>query len=72
MHRPEASVNLRSRDAKRQEEESTEEQAGEQQPEVGRTRSTTRRSQISLGDAPGPKRRRAVSSLLYPRPPPIG
>ncbi len=55
MHRPEASVNLRSRDAKRQEEESTKEQAGEQQPEVGRTRSTTRR------DAPGPKRRRAVS-----------
>ena len=62
IHRSEAGFNLRSRDAKRQEEESTGVQAGEQQPEARRTRSTTRRSQISLGEAPGPKRRRTVSS----------
>jgi hypothetical protein len=69
MHRPEASSNLRSQGAKRQEAEITEEQAGEQQPEVGRTRSTRRRSRVSLGDALGPKRRRTVShrSLLCPR-----
>lgn len=62
VHRPEASYNLRSRDAERREEEITEEQAGEQQPEAGRTRSTRGRSQVSLGVAPGPKRRRTVSS----------
>jgi hypothetical protein len=62
MHRPEASSNLRSRDAERREEELTEEQAGEQQPEAGRTRSTRRRGQVSLGDVLGPKRRRTVSS----------
>lgn len=61
MHQPEASSNLRSRDAERREEEIAEEQAGEQQPEAGRTRST-RQSQVSLGDALGPKRRRTVSS----------
>lgn len=58
MHRPEAGSNLRRRDAERQEEESTEEQVGEQRR---RTRSTARRSRVSLGDAPGPKRRRTVS-----------
>jgi len=62
MHRPEASSNLRSQGAKRQEAEITEEQAGEQQPEVGRTRSTRRRSRVSLGDALGPKRRRTRAS----------
>jgi hypothetical protein len=59
MHRPEAGSNLRRRDAERQEEESTEEQVEEQRR---RTRSTTRRSRVSPGDAPGPKRRRTVSS----------
>ena len=62
MHRPEASSNLRSRDA---EEESTEEQIGEQRPEAYRTRSTTRRSRAPLGHAPGPKRRRTVSSPFF-------
>ena len=62
VQQPEASSNLRSRDSRRQEEEeSNEEQAGEQQPEAHRTRSATRRSQISLGDEPGRKRLRAVS-----------
>jgi hypothetical protein len=71
-HLPEASSNLRSRDAMRQEEESTEEQAGEQQPEARRTRSTTRRSRVSLGDASGPKRRRTVSSpFSYLSSPPL-
>ena len=71
-HLPEAGSNLRSRDAMRQEEESTEEQAGEQQPEVRRTRSTTRQSRVSLGDASGPKRRRTVSSpFSYLSSPPL-
>ena len=62
MHRPEASSNLRSQGAKRQEEEITEEQAGGQQLEAGRTRSTRRRSRVSPGEALGPKRRRTVST----------
>jgi hypothetical protein len=73
MHRPEARPNLRSRDAEREEEESTEEQAGERRPEAYRTRSTTRRSRVSLGDAaPGPKKRRTVSSPFISLPSPIG
>ena len=72
MHRPEGSSNLRSRDAERKEEESTEEQTEEQRPEAYRTRSTTRRSRVSLGHAPGPKRRRKVSSPFFSLPSPIG
>jgi hypothetical protein len=69
MHQPEANSNLRSRGAERREKEITEEQAGEQQPEAGHTRSTRRRSRVS-GDAPGPKRRRTVSSLFTSLPSP--
>jgi hypothetical protein len=63
MHQPEESSYLRSRDTQHQEEVRIEQQAGEQQPEAGRTRSTTRRSRISPGDASEPRRRRTVSSL---------
>jgi hypothetical protein len=72
MYRAEASSNLRSRDAERKDEDSIEEQAGEQWPGAYRTRSTTRRSRVSPGDAPGPKKRRAVSSPLSSLPSPLG
>jgi len=72
MHRPEARSNLRSRDAERKEEKSTEEQAGERRPGAYRTRSTTRQSRVSLGNASGPKRRRTVSSPFISLPSPMG
>ena len=71
-HPFEASSNLLSRDGQRQEEESTGEQAGEQQPAARRTVPTKRRSRVPLGDASGPKRHRTVSSLFSYLPPPIG
>jgi hypothetical protein len=48
--------------SERQGEEGTEEQTAEGQPETGPR--TTRRSGVSLGKAPGPKRRRTVSSMF--------
>jgi hypothetical protein len=63
MQRPGA-TNPRSQDSERQEEERAEEQAAEW-PETGSpTRMATRRSRISRGETPGPKRRRTVSSIL--------
>jgi hypothetical protein len=57
MQRPGA-TNPRSQDSERQEEERAEEQAAEW-PETGSpTRMATRRSRISRGETPGPKRRR--------------
>jgi tRNA(Glu) U13 pseudouridine synthase TruD len=62
MPRPGSVSDLRSREAERQEEEGAEEETAEVQPETSpRKRMATRRSRVSLGEAPGPKRRRMVS-----------
>jgi hypothetical protein len=61
IHRPGARSNQH---AEHQEEEGTEEQAAEQPVTGRRTRMATRRSGVSLGEAPGPKRRRTVSSMF--------
>jgi hypothetical protein len=65
LHQSGATSNPRSQEAERQEEEGAVEQAAEWQPETGpTTRMTTRRSRVSLGEVPGPKRRRTVSSTF--------
>jgi hypothetical protein len=64
MHQPGARSNSRTQDVEHQEEEGAEEQAAEWPP----TRMATRRSRVSLGEAPGPKRRRTVSSIFSSMP----
>jgi hypothetical protein len=68
-YQPGESSDLLNRDPEHQEEEGTEEQAAQLQPETGlRTKMAMRRSRVSLGEAPGPKRRRTVRSMFYSLP----